>query len=269
MPGPAYRRLLPAALLAPILLFAYRAGLARDFTSEDFLILRRLGDGGFWQRAAESFTGPWLGASFVPFFRPFSSLLLAERAGGLRRAAAALPAAPPRGARRHGAAAGGLAGPAAAGGEEGRDLPGRPDLRALPAAPELGAFRGELRHRLRHLFPLRRALPRRRWSGGRRRWRWARSPSSPTSRRWCCRRWCCSSTWPGSRAASARGSRLWPYFALAALYLRAAQRDPGQPRRLRRFPRPPFRPGGARRLAGRGGGTALRAAFRGAGACRS
>lgn len=70
------RRLLPAALLAAILLFFYRGGLGRDFTSEDFLILRRLGSGEFWARAAEGFTGPWLGATFVPFFRPFSSLLL-------------------------------------------------------------------------------------------------------------------------------------------------------------------------------------------------
>lgn len=64
------------ALLAPILLLAYGGGLGRGFTSEDFLILRRLGSGDFFARAAESFGGPWLGASFVPFYRPFSSLLL-------------------------------------------------------------------------------------------------------------------------------------------------------------------------------------------------
>lgn len=63
-------------LFPPLLLLAYREGLGRSFTSEDFLILRRLGSGDFFERMAESFTGPWLGASFVPFYRPFSSLLL-------------------------------------------------------------------------------------------------------------------------------------------------------------------------------------------------
>lgn len=63
-------------LLAPILLLAYGGGLGRGFTSEDFLILRRLGSGAFFERAAENFAGPWLGASFVPFYRPLSSLLL-------------------------------------------------------------------------------------------------------------------------------------------------------------------------------------------------
>lgn len=70
------RRAWPAVLLAPILLLAYRGGLGRGFASEDFLILRRLGSGDFWTRAAENFAGPWLGASFVPFYRPFSSFLL-------------------------------------------------------------------------------------------------------------------------------------------------------------------------------------------------
>lgn len=70
------RRAWPAVLLAPILLLAYRSGLGRGFVSEDFLILRRLGSGDFFARAAEGFTGPWLGASFVPFYRPLSSLLL-------------------------------------------------------------------------------------------------------------------------------------------------------------------------------------------------
>ena len=63
-------------LFPPLLLLGYREGLGRSFTSEDFLILRRLGSGDFFERMAESFTGPWLGASFVPFYRPFSSLLL-------------------------------------------------------------------------------------------------------------------------------------------------------------------------------------------------
>lgn len=71
-----FRRPWLAALLAPILLLAYGGGLGRGFVSEDFLILRRLGSGPFLERAAESFLGPWLGASFVPFYRPFSSLLL-------------------------------------------------------------------------------------------------------------------------------------------------------------------------------------------------
>lgn len=68
-------------LFPPLLLLGYREGLGRSFTSEDFLILRRLGSGDFFERMAESFTGPWLGASFVPFYRPISSLLLQVEMG--------------------------------------------------------------------------------------------------------------------------------------------------------------------------------------------
>jgi len=70
------RRSWQPILLVPIVLLAYSGGLSREFTSEDFLILRRLGSGDFLLRALESVTGPWLGASFVSFYRPFSSLLL-------------------------------------------------------------------------------------------------------------------------------------------------------------------------------------------------
>lgn len=74
--APMLRRTWPAWLLVPLLFLVYGKGLGRGFTSEDFLILRRLAGGDFFTRAAESFTGPWLGVTFVGFYRPFSSLLL-------------------------------------------------------------------------------------------------------------------------------------------------------------------------------------------------
>jgi hypothetical protein len=68
-------RLLPAAL-ALVLAGLYAPAFGRYFVSEDFLILRRLARPDFWAVAAESFAGPWLGVTFVQFYRPLSSLLL-------------------------------------------------------------------------------------------------------------------------------------------------------------------------------------------------
>lgn len=68
-------RLLPAAL-ALALAGLYAPAFGRYFVSEDFLILRRLARPDFWAVAAESFTGPWLGVTFVQFYRPLSSFLL-------------------------------------------------------------------------------------------------------------------------------------------------------------------------------------------------
>ncbi|MEM9556216.1 MAG: hypothetical protein AAGC60_18305 [Acidobacteriota bacterium] len=64
-----------AATVALVIVALYAPGLGRGFVSEDFLILRRLHDGG-WRLAFEHFTGPWLGVTFVGFYRPLASALL-------------------------------------------------------------------------------------------------------------------------------------------------------------------------------------------------
>lgn len=54
----------------------YAPALGRWWTSEDFLILRRLGDGPFLETALAQWTGPWLGVDLVSFYRPLSSFFL-------------------------------------------------------------------------------------------------------------------------------------------------------------------------------------------------
>jgi hypothetical protein len=50
--------------------------VTRSFTSEDFLILRRLTEAPFWETALTQFQGPWLGTTVVLFYRPVASFLL-------------------------------------------------------------------------------------------------------------------------------------------------------------------------------------------------
>jgi hypothetical protein len=62
-------------LLAPLLVLAcYGGALHRPFTSEDFLLIRVLGERPPWGEL-ESWTGPWLGVSVVKFYRPVSTML--------------------------------------------------------------------------------------------------------------------------------------------------------------------------------------------------
>ncbi|HEV8629286.1 MAG TPA: hypothetical protein VGV61_03145 [Thermoanaerobaculia bacterium] len=71
----------PHALLAPALPLAamvacYAPALSRGFTSEDFLLIRYLGQHPPWEQGASLF-GPWLGIAGIQFFRPVSTLLFA------------------------------------------------------------------------------------------------------------------------------------------------------------------------------------------------
>lgn len=72
------RRLPPGAapwiVLAAVLAFYGRA-LGRPFTSEDFLLVRFLGENPPWSDLLSLFTSPWLGISVVKFYRPVSTLL--------------------------------------------------------------------------------------------------------------------------------------------------------------------------------------------------
>jgi hypothetical protein len=68
-----------ASLGATVL--AYLPLLGRGFQSEDFLLLRWLGDSPPWRAPWAGFGEPWLGISAVSFYRPLSTTVLAlERA---------------------------------------------------------------------------------------------------------------------------------------------------------------------------------------------
>jgi hypothetical protein len=60
--------------LVALVLAAYGPGLARYFTSEDFLLVRFLGEHPPW-RDPDLWTGPWLGITAVKFYRPVSTLI--------------------------------------------------------------------------------------------------------------------------------------------------------------------------------------------------
>jgi hypothetical protein len=64
----------PLVLLGAVLAFYGRA-LDRPFTSEDFLLIRFLGEHPPWRDLAGQLTRPWLEISVVKFFRPVSTLL--------------------------------------------------------------------------------------------------------------------------------------------------------------------------------------------------
>ncbi len=64
----------PWLILAVVLAFYGRA-LGRGFTSEDFLLVRYLGENPPWRDLAALFSSPWLGISVVKFWRPVSTLL--------------------------------------------------------------------------------------------------------------------------------------------------------------------------------------------------
>lgn len=69
------RRLLPLLALPLVLLAFYGRALARPFTSEDFLLIRYLGEHPPWHGLLAQLSSPWLGISVVKFYRPVSTLL--------------------------------------------------------------------------------------------------------------------------------------------------------------------------------------------------
>lgn len=58
-------------------LAAYAAVLGRGFTSEDFLLIRFLGDHPPWHDLGAQLTAPWLGIAGIRFLRPLSTTLYA------------------------------------------------------------------------------------------------------------------------------------------------------------------------------------------------
>ena len=72
------RRPRPWLLVVPVAaLAAYAAVLGRGFTSEDFLLVRFLGEHPPWRDVVAQFTAPWLGIAGIRFLRPLSTTLYA------------------------------------------------------------------------------------------------------------------------------------------------------------------------------------------------
>src|ERR1700710_2112994 len=68
-------RYFPALALGVAVLAFYGRALARPFTSEDFLLIRYLGENPPWRHLLAQLSSPWLGISVVKFYRPVSTLL--------------------------------------------------------------------------------------------------------------------------------------------------------------------------------------------------
>lgn len=68
-------RLAPPLVLLAAVLVIYGRAFDRPFTSEDFLLIRYLGENPPWRDLRDQLASPWLGISVVRFYRPVSSLL--------------------------------------------------------------------------------------------------------------------------------------------------------------------------------------------------
>jgi hypothetical protein len=75
MSGGRLARFLPALALGVAVLAFYGRALGRPFTSEDFLLIRYLGENPPWHHLLAQLSSPWLGISVVKFYRPVSTLL--------------------------------------------------------------------------------------------------------------------------------------------------------------------------------------------------
>jgi hypothetical protein len=69
------RKVVPSLVLLAAVLGFYARALDRPFTSEDFLLIRFLGEHPPWRDLAAQLASPWLGISVVKFYRPVSTLL--------------------------------------------------------------------------------------------------------------------------------------------------------------------------------------------------
>ena len=67
----------PGLALAAVIAALYGPALGRYFTSEDFLLLRFLGEHPPWRDLPGTLAGPWLGITIVKFYRPVATTLFA------------------------------------------------------------------------------------------------------------------------------------------------------------------------------------------------
>lgn len=74
MPGKLLERSAPWIVVS-VVLAVYGRALGRFFTSEDFLLVRFLGENPPWHDLRSLFAAPWLEISVVKFWRPVSTLL--------------------------------------------------------------------------------------------------------------------------------------------------------------------------------------------------
>jgi hypothetical protein len=74
MSGGRLARFGPALALGCVVLALYGRALGRPFTSEDFLLIRYLGQNPPWHHLFAQLSSPWLGISVVKFYRPVSTL---------------------------------------------------------------------------------------------------------------------------------------------------------------------------------------------------
>jgi hypothetical protein len=74
MPGKLLERSAPWIVVS-VVLAVYGRALGRFFTSEDFLLVRFLGENPPWSDLRSLFAAPWLEISVVKFWRPVSTLL--------------------------------------------------------------------------------------------------------------------------------------------------------------------------------------------------
>jgi hypothetical protein len=69
------KRIAPLAALWGAVFVLYARALGRGFTSEDFLLVRFLGEHPPWRHLLSQLASPWLGIAAVRFYRPVSTLL--------------------------------------------------------------------------------------------------------------------------------------------------------------------------------------------------
>ena len=74
---PWLRRVWPGLALIAVIAALYGPATGRYFTSEDFLLLRLLGERPPWRDVVGTLTAPWLGLTIVKFYRPVATTIFA------------------------------------------------------------------------------------------------------------------------------------------------------------------------------------------------
>ncbi len=74
MSGSRPWRLLAVLFLPAVVLTFYGRALGRYFTSEDFLLIRFLGENPPWRDLSSQLASPWLGMTAIKFYRPVATL---------------------------------------------------------------------------------------------------------------------------------------------------------------------------------------------------
>lgn len=73
---PSARPGVALCVVALVTALSYARALDRYFVADDFPILRYLAQGDFWETFGAILSDPWLGLTYIKFYRPFSTLVL-------------------------------------------------------------------------------------------------------------------------------------------------------------------------------------------------